>query len=117
MEGQELDFNFEQNEKPSRRLPNPVTTPRKGPLALHVHTNNAAVIPQAKHNMKSHAPYLYTYNLSPKRGQLNRFPIPNLQRPIDQIEEELGDIMCSEIGDNIHLISVSMHTCNYRINQ
>ena len=100
--------------KSLKRLPNPVTTTKKGPLSLHVHTeNHEQAPPQTKHSMKGHTMFFYPPTSNPRRGQLTRFPIPNVQRPMDHIEQELGDIMCSEIGENIHLISVRIHTVAY----
>ena len=97
---------------PQKRLPNKVTTPRKGPLLLQ--TSNPVTGKTGRSGFENSPVFIpktriYTnpnYQQRP-RYSLNKFPILNVQRPIDQIEGELGKLSCAELKERIQLMNVS----------
>ncbi len=60
---------------------------------------------------------IYTNPHYYQKRSLTRFPVPNVQRPIDEIEGDLGEMSCAELTENIQLMGVSLmqfHTSYYR---
>ncbi len=89
-------FSFlEEEDQPKKRLADPITTPRKGPLALSKLVPQQTVIQRTKTH---HQPF-------PKQRWLNRFPVPNLQRPIDAIESSLGVLSFAELRQQAITVS------------
>lgn len=102
-----------------RQLPNKITTAKQGPLALQtprgVEGNSSTLTFQGapvwdQTANPSHARKLYTnpsYQQISRRRSLTRFLVPNVQRPIDQIDGELGELSCAELSESVQLLSVS----------
>ena len=92
----------EQEEKPNKRLADPITTPRKGPLVLSKLVSKDTH-PTTARRSKAHTQY------SPRSKErcLNRFPVPSIQRPIDAIESSLGRISLAELKQQAFYVSVT----------
>ena len=98
----------EGEEKKEVRLPQAVTTPRRGPLVLRVsrrsgkEANNHNTHPQPPR--QGHGMFLLTKK---PKSSLTRFPMVMVQRPLQQIEEELGQLSCAALKENIQCMPVS----------
>ena len=98
----------EGEEKKEVRLPQAVTTPRRGPLVLRVsrrsgkEANNHNTHPQPPR--QGHGMFLLTKK---PKSSLTRFPVVMVQRPLQQIEEELGQLSCAALKENIQCMPVS----------
>lgn len=98
----------EGEEKTEARLPQAVTTPRRGPLVLRVsrgsgkEASSQSTCPQPP--KQGHGMFLLTKK---PKSSLTRFPVVMVQRPLQQIEEELGQLSCAALKDNIQLMPVS----------
>ena len=109
-------------EDSKKRLPNPVTIPKRGPLVLQfakrcVNKGEGAGVSDtrgAQPQTPGRATHrLYTNPSSHHRPKhsLTRFPVIMLQRPIEQIENQLGKISCAELTENVKLLSVRQRLC------
>ena len=91
-----------------KRLPNPVTVPKKGPLILKTTASShlPGRVATAQHVPNAHGRRIFT---NPKYQQrpLTKYPVLMVQRPIEQIESELGELSCAQLRDSIQLITVS----------
>jgi len=108
----------EQESKPDKKLADPITTPRKGPLVLvksiEGRKHEAEILPR-----RSGA---FNTNKLPSTRQhcLNRFPVPNIQRPIDAIESTLGGGLsfaqlkqqAITVSYYMYISSTYMYTCS-----
>ena len=98
----------EGEEKKEVRLPQAVTTPRRGPLVLRVsrrsgkEASNHNICPQPPR--QGHGMFLLTKK---PKSSLTRFPMVMVQRPLQQIEEELGQLSCAALKENIQCMPVS----------
>ncbi len=106
-----------QEQAPTRKqLPNKITTAKRGPLVLQtpreVAGRPATLSFQGATLWGQAAPpsnrrRLYASQQLPKKRSLTRFIVPNLKRPIDKINEDLGEVSCAELSETIQLIGVS----------
>ena len=101
----------EEEEGPKKRLPNPVTIPRKGPLLLQTSKGSAnKVVGGAQPKSPGKAAHRRYTNPRPQqrpKHSLTRFPVLMLQRPMEEIQNQLGKISCAELTENVKLLSVS----------
>lgn len=92
-----------------KRLPNPITVPKKGPLILK--TTTSPHVPGATAQHCVHVPNAHGRRIfkNPKYQQrpLIKHPVPMAQRPIEEIQSELGELSCAQLRDSIQLITVS----------
>ncbi len=96
-------FSFmEEEDKPKKRLADPITTPRRGPLVLSKFAGRDEQQTVGHRTAKLQQQHL------PKQKWLNRFPVPNVQRPIDAIETNLGRLSFAELKQQA--ITVSLHS-------
>ena len=95
-----------EEKEPKRRLPKPVTVPKRGPLALK--TAICQHLPD-KTAPNSQKPKVFTnpkYRHRPKHSLIHcSFPL----RPLEQIEDELGELSCAQLRDSLELMTVSLH--------
>ena len=101
-------FSFmEEEERPKKRLADPITTPRRGPLAL---SKSIKRVPQ--HTVVQRTKTHHHHQL-PKQRWLNRFPVPNMLRPIDAIESSLGVLSVAELRQQAIIVSEINMTMGY----
>lgn len=100
-----------EEESPKKRLPNPVTVPRKGPLLLQTSKGSPnKVVGDTEPKSPRRAAHRHYTNPRPQqrpKHSLTRFPVLMLQRPIEEIQSQLGKISCAELSENVKLLSVS----------
>lgn len=92
---------MKEEEKPKKRLADPITTPRRGPLVL---SKSTPVDKQQTVSQRSTKLQHF-----PKQKWLNRFPVPNIQRPIDAIETNLGLLSFAELKQQAITVSIHNH--------
>ena len=121
-EENEIDDTVMQKQQHSnKRLPEPVTIPKTGPLVLKSSSKlrqmySSSLAPASQRGggggggggggVRRFVNPFDSQTLRPKHS-LTRFPVVLLQRPIEQIENNLGKISCAELKDNIQLLTVS----------
>lgn len=99
------------------QVPKSCTTPRKGPLLLKSSTLTSADMID-RHSMCSTLPPLPSSAFKTKRGSthvdpqqshsLTRFPILWIRRPIEEVEEHLMGLSCTELQDNVQNLNVCL---------
>ena len=94
--------------KPKKRLPNPITTPKRGPLLLSTRTTE-----QPARKTTVHAQHHNTPRYFHRQRYLNRFPIPDVQRPIEIIERNLGGVSVAELKHQAFAVSVMHAHCMF----
>lgn len=112
-----------EEESPKKRLPNPVTIPRKGPLLLQTSKGSPnKVVGDTEPKSPRRAAHRHYTNPRPQqrpKHSLTRFPVLMLQRPIEEIQSQLGKISCAELSENVKLLSqhqAPVHTLHPRMN-
>ena len=95
-----------EEKEPKRRLPKPVTVPKRGPLALKTAT--------CQHLPDKMAPNRQKHKVftSPKCHHHTKHSLTQCSfplRPLEQIEDELGELSCTQLRDSLELMTVSLH--------
>lgn len=100
-----------------KRLPNPVGVPRRGPLKLKssakphdrasTETIRCTDATQTPSSPKRRRALTYPPSEQQPRHSLTRFPIPMLQRPMENLERELGQLSCAELLEGVSSLRVS----------
>lgn len=91
--------------KPKKRLPNPITTPKRGPLLLRTNTTEQ---PTRKTTVNVHHS---SHRYFPRQQYLNRLPIPDVQRPIEVIERNLSGVSLAELKHQAFIVSKNAYIC------
>ena len=97
----------EEEEGRKHRLPQSVTTPRRGPLTLRAGQKEAQRVDNTSQNHKSKGHRMFLLPRKPaNRHSLTRFPVAMVQRPLQQIEADLGQLSCAALQDSVHYLMV-----------
>ena len=87
--------------KRKHQVPKPITMSRRGPLVL----SGGRVRGRERGSEVAGAPLLLQRR--PLRGCLNRLPVVDIRRPLDQIEASLGHLSCARLGETLCDLRVS----------
>ena len=85
-------------------LPDPVTTPRRGPLLLRGGGGEEAI----KTQKQQLCDRLKMLPRKPAKNSLTRFPVAMLEHPLEQIEADLGHLSCASLHHSVHCMLVSL---------
>lgn len=98
----------ETGEERKHRVPVPVTTPRRGPLVLRVGQKEAGkgVGVHTQSQLQGSGHRMFLLPRKPARHSLTRYPVVMVQRPLQQIEANLGHLSCAALQDSIHYLLV-----------
>lgn len=78
----------------------PITIPRTGPLIL-----GATASPRSPPRKKVLGCQQAAVHYSPRQQYLNRLPVPDVQRPIEAIEKNLGYLSLAELKQQVLAVS------------
>lgn len=114
-EEEEEEEKEEGEEKNKKRLPNPVGIPKRGPLKLNSSaktqdglSTEADRSTQTPSWRKRRRTFTYPPSEHQPRRSLTRFPVPMLQRPMENLERELGQLSCAELLEGVTSLRVSI---------
>ena len=107
--------------KRKHSLPIAVTTPKRGPLLL---TSSEARGDGGSGRVRGRGggermgrivgcgrQRMLQLPKKPAKHSLTRFPVAMVQRPLQEIEDDLGHLSCAVLQDTVHSVLVSHHYC------
>lgn len=84
-------------------VPDPITTPKRGPLLLFRPGQEET----RTHHKLTDGNQVVLLPRKPNKRSLTRFPVPMIQRPLQQIENDLGQLTCTVLQDTMNSMEVS----------